>query len=126
MESFFKSVAVMSGLLLFGTLGFAQEHDRGPVLQKVRYDINHVQSVKSLFSVEVLSLTNRRLEKLEKDYTACQCQGALDQPAFHDLIHTLQRAMLENPIAGREREILQEDLNLLRGTPYSDTQVYNK
>jgi hypothetical protein len=126
MEWLFKSVAVMPGLLLFGTLGFAQEHDRGPVLQKVRYDINHVQSVKSLFSVEVLSLTNGRLDKLEKDYTACQCQGALDQPAFHDLIHTLQRAMLENPIAGRDREILQEDLNLLRGTPYSDTQVYNK
>ena len=103
MECFFKSVAVVSGLLLCGTLGFAQEHDRAPVLQKVRYDINQVQSVKSLFSVEVLSLTNRRLEKLEKDYTSCQCQGALDQPAFHELIYTLQRAMLENPIAGRDR-----------------------
>ena len=126
MECLCKTVTVMSGLLLFGTLSFAQEHDRGPVLQKVRSDINHIQSVKSRFSIEVLSLTNHRLDKLEKDYAACQCQGALDQPAFHDLIFTLQRAMNENPIAGRDREILQEDLNLLRGTPYSDTQVYDK
>jgi hypothetical protein len=126
MECLCKTVTVMSGLLLFGTLSFAQERDRGPVLQKVRSDINHIQSVKSRFSIEVLSLTNHRLDKLEKDYAACQCQGALDQPAFHDLIFTLQRAMNENPIAGRDREILQEDLNLLRGTPYSDTQVYDK
>ena len=34
--------------------------------------------------------------------------------------------MDDNRIVGRDHQILQEDLNLLRGTTYSDTQAYAK
>jgi len=130
MKSVFRNVTVISGLLLFGTASFAQEHDRDLVFQKVRYDINNIQSVKSLFGEEdqySLARTNRDLDELQKDYATCHCsQWAFDQPAFVDVIDTLQKAVYDNRLTGHDREILQEDLNLLRGTSYYDTQVYAK
>ena len=126
MKFIFINVAVISGLLLLATPSFAQEHDRARVLQKVRHDVNQ----ESLFSGQdqySVAQTNRDLDELQSYYAACQCdQGAFDQPAFLDLISTLQKAMRDDRVRGRDYEILQEDVNLLRGTPYSDTQAYAK
>jgi hypothetical protein len=128
MKHVFIIVAGISGLLLFGTPGFAQEHDLNRIFQKVQYDVNNIQSVKSLFSEEdrySLSKTNRDLDELQRDYAACQCnQQPIGQPAFSDVVYTLQSALSDHRVTGRDREVLQEDLHLLRGTSYADTQAY--
>lgn len=128
MKGLFMSAAVISGVLFFGTAGFAQEHDLDPVFQKIRFDVNNVQSVKSVFSEGdrySFSRMNLDLDQLQRDYAVCHCnQGVRDETAGMDVIDTLQRAVHDTRIPGRDREILQEDLNLLRGTSYSDTQVY--
>jgi hypothetical protein len=126
MKYIFINVAVISGLLLVGTLGFAQEHDRVRVVQKIRDNIDQIQSVKAVLNEGdgySLSQVNRDLDELQNDYAACQCNQG-NQTAYDDLVFTLQSAVNDNRITGRDHEIMQEDLNLLRGTAYSDTQAY--
>jgi len=123
MKYIFMNAAVISGLLLSGTSVFAQEHDIQGVFQKVRVDIDQLPSVRAVLSQEdrySFAQMNRDLDELQQ---ACDCNQRT-QPAFTDLVDSLQRAMTDNRIAGRDHQILQEDLNLLRGTTYSDTQAF--
>jgi hypothetical protein len=130
MKYVFINVAVLSGLLFFGTPGFAQEHDLGRVLQAVQYDINRVPSVNFQLNEDnrfSLAQTNRDLDKLQQDYAAgTSNQMVRDEAEFQDVIYTLQSAMNDDQVSNRDREILQEDVNLLRGTTYSDTQAFAK
>lgn len=121
MKYIFGNVALISGLLLGLTPGFAQEHDSALVIQKIRQDVNQLPSVKSLLSEEdqySLVRINRDLDELQ--------QSAFDQRTFDDVTYILQSALNNRSLAGRDRQILQEDLNLLRGTAYADTQAFVK
>jgi hypothetical protein len=129
----FRSLTV-SSLMLFAVVASGQERDRdddrrrnedryhqqerndswwaGHLFQRVREDIDHVQAVTFPFSADQYRLTTvkRELNELQDKYAATR----YDQPQLDDVIAALQRVMSDNHLAGRDRDMLSEDLNRLR------------
>lgn len=122
-----KSVAT-SSLLLFAITTTAQDRGRdeeryhqgnrdegwwrGHLFQRVRDDLEHVQSVTFPFSPDQYRLTKvkQELNELQGKY---ESQG-YDQPELDDVISALSRVVSDNHLSGRDREMLSDDLGRLR------------
>jgi ABC-type transporter Mla subunit MlaD len=119
-----------SGLLLLGLTAYSQDRDRdrdedryhrvqrgedwwrGRMFERVRDDLDHVQSVTFPFSAD-----QYRLNKVKQELNELQAKLAenrYDQPELDDVISAMQRVVSDNHLSGRDRELLNDDLNRLR------------
>jgi hypothetical protein len=122
-----------SGLLLLGLTAYSQDRDRdrdrdedryhragdrgdqwwkGRMFERVRDDLDHVQSVTFPFSAD-----QYRLNKVKQELNELQAKYAenrYDQPELDDVISAMQRVVSDNHLSGRDREMLNDDLNRLR------------
>ena len=119
-----------STLLLFAMTAGAQDrdHDRdedryhhgdrdegwwhGHLFQRIRDDIQHVQSVTVSFSADQYRLTRvkEELNELQNKYEA----HGYDQAEMDDVVNALARVVTDNHLSGRDRDMLDDDLNRLR------------
>jgi hypothetical protein len=122
-----------SGLLILGLTAYSQDRDRdrdrdedryhrvdrgdqwwrGRMFERVRDDLGHVESVTFPFSAD-----QYRLNKVKQELNELQAKYAenrYDQPELDDVISALQRVVSDNHLSGRDREMLNDDLNRLRG-----------
>jgi hypothetical protein len=121
-----------SGLLLLGLTAYSQDRDRdrdrdedryhrvdrgdqwwrGRMFERVRDDLDHVQSVTFPFSAD-----QYRLNKVKQELNELQAKLAenrYDQPELDDVISAMQRVVSDNHLSARDREMLNDDLNRLR------------
>ena len=121
-----------SGLLLLGLTAYSQDRDRdrdrdedryhriqrgedwwrGRMFERVRDDLDHVQSVTFPFSADQYRL-NRVKQELN-ELQAKLAENRYDQPELDDVISAMQRVVSDNHISGRDRDLLNEDLTRLR------------
>ncbi len=128
-----KSV-MTSGMLLLGMTAYSQDRDRdrdrdrnedryhqedrgaqwwqGRMFERVRADIEHVQSGTFPFSGDEYRLTKVKQELNELQ--AKMAEHRYDQPELDDVISALQRVVSDNHLQGRDREMLSDDLSRLR------------
>ena len=88
------------------------EHWRARLFERVRDDIDHVQS--TTFPV---SRDEFRLVKVKQELNELQdklANGQYDQPELDDVIHALQRVVASNKLSDRDRDMLNGDLDHLR------------
>ncbi len=128
---FIKSI-MTSGLLILGMTAYSQERDRdrdrdeeryhredrgvqwwqGRMFERVRADLDHIQAVTFPFSADQYRLTKVKQELNELH--SKMAQSRYDQPELDDVISSLQRVVSDNHLSGRDREMLNDDLNRLR------------
>ena len=121
-----------SGLLLLGLTAYSQDRDRdrdrdedryhqiqrgedwwrGRMFERVRDDLAHVQSVTFPFSADQYRL-NRVKQELN-ELQAKLAENRYDQPELDDVISAMQRVVTDNHLSGRDRDLLNDDLNRLR------------
>ena len=121
-----------SGLLLLGLTAYSQDRDRdrdrdedryhrvqrgedwwrGRMFERVRDDLDHIQSVTFPFSADQYRLTKVKQELNELQ--AKLAENRYDQPELDDVISAMQRVVSDNHLSGRDREMLNDDLNRLR------------
>lgn len=85
---------------------------RGHMFQRVREDLDHVQSVTYPFSADQyrLSRVKEELNELQNKYAAHE----YDQGDLDDVINALARVVTNNQLSGRDRDMLTDDLGRLR------------
>ncbi len=121
-----------SGLLLLGLTAYSQDRDRdrdrdedryhriqrgedwwrGRMFERVRDDLDHVQSVTFPFSADQYRL-NRVKQELN-ELQAKLAENRYDQPELDDVISAMQRVVSDNHLSGRDRDLLNDDLSRLR------------
>ena len=121
-----------SGLLLLGLTVYSQDRDRdrdrdedryhrvqrgedwwrGRMFERVRQDLDHVQSVTFPFSPDQYRL-NRVKQELN-ELQAKLAENRYDQPELDDVISAMQRVVSDNHLSGRDRDLLNDDLSRLR------------
>ena len=116
-----------SSLLLFGTAAFAQDRDRddryhqgdrdegfwrGRLFERVRADLDHIQSVTPVFSGDEYRLVRvkEELGELQRKYD----DRGYDSAKMEDVVVAMQRVVSDNHLAGRDRDMLSDDLTRLR------------
>jgi predicted RNase H-like nuclease (RuvC/YqgF family) len=130
---------IVSGLTLSGLSAIAQDRDRDDrsdrdnryrdddryhgdardqnswqnrLFERVRSDIDHIQSMTSVFSGDQFRLTRTKQELNELQSKAMS--GSYDDREVDDVINALQRVVGENRLSDRDRDMLRDDLNRLR------------
>jgi hypothetical protein len=85
---------------------------RGQLFQRVRQDVEYVQSETFPGGGDQFRLTStlRELDELQGKLAA----GRYDEQELDDVIGALQRVVRDNRLSGRNRELLDDDLNRLR------------
>ena len=85
---------------------------RGRLFERVRGDLEHVQSASSGFRGDQYRLDRvmQELNELQEKYAA----KGYDQPELDDVINALQRVVSDNRLAERDRDMLNNDLSRLR------------
>jgi len=84
---------------------------RGHLFQRVRDDIDHVQSVSRFEGDQYrLDRVRRELDELQAKYV----ERGYDQPELDDVIRALQRVVADNRLSQRDRHLLGDDLSRLR------------
>ncbi len=121
-----------SGLLLLVLTAYSQDRDRdrdrdedryhrvqrgedwwrGRMFERVRDDLDHVQSVTFPFSADQYRL-NRVKQELN-ELQAKLAENRYDQPELDDVISAMQRVVSDNHLSGRDRDLLNDDLSRLR------------
>ncbi len=135
MRNLFLKSIMTSGLLLLGTAAYSQDRDRdrgdrdrdeeryhrddrgaqwwqGRMFERVRADLDHIQAVTIPFSGD-----QYRLNKVKQELNELQAKMAenrYDQGPLEDVISAMQRVVSDNHLSGRDREMLNDDLNRLR------------
>ena len=127
MKSFLRGSLAVGSLLAFcfGVAAVAQddwyheretyyhgEHWKARMFDRIRDDVDHVQSTTFPASHDEF-----RLVKVKQELGELQnkmADGAYDQPELDEVIHTLQRVVESNKLSDRDRDMLTEDLNHLR------------
>lgn len=118
-----------SSLLLLGTTLFAQDRDRdrddryhqgdrdegfwrGRLFDRVRADLDHIQSNTPVFSGDEYRLVRvkQELGELQRKYD----DHGYDSEKMEDVVNAMQRVVNDNHLGGRERDMLSDDLNRLR------------
>jgi hypothetical protein len=116
-----------SSLLLFGATAFAQDRDRddryhasdrdegfwrGRLFERVRADLDHIQSVTPVFSGDEYRLvrTKEELGELQRKYD----DHGYDSAKMEDVVAAMQRVVSDNHLSGRDRDMLSDDLTRLR------------
>lgn len=114
------------GLLVGATAGLAQddrwyqeresfyhgEHWRGHMFQRVREDLDRVQSKTFPVSRDEFRITRTKqeLNELQGKLAA----GRYDQPQLDDVISAMQRVVDSNKLDPRDRDMLSDDLNRMK------------
>jgi hypothetical protein len=80
--------------------------------ERVRQDIDHVQSV--TFSVRTDEFRLARTKQELNDLQGSWSLGKYDRRALDDVINALQRVVADNRLRPRDRDMLTDDLNRLR------------
>jgi len=124
---------VSSSLLLFAITGFAQDRDRdrdrdrddryhqgdrdegfwrGRLFERVRADLDHIQSETPIFSRDEYRLVRvkEELSELQRKYA----EHGYDAREMDDVIAAMQRVMSDNRLSDRDRDMLSDDLHHLR------------
>lgn len=85
---------------------------RGQLFQKVREDVDYVQSVTFPGGGDQFRLarTRQELDELQGKLAA----GRYDQQELDEVVQALQRVVRDNRLSRRDREVLADDLNRLR------------
>jgi hypothetical protein len=125
-----KSLA-SSSLLLFAVTASAQDRDRdrerderyhqgdrdegwwrGRLFDRVRADLDHIQSETPIFSRDDYRLVKvkQELGELQRKYEA----RGYDPQEMDDVLAAMQRVVSDNHLSGRDRDMLSDDLNHLR------------
>jgi hypothetical protein len=131
MKYLLRSIAC-SSLLLFAVTVSAQDRDRdrdrdderyhrvtrdegwwrGHLFARVREDLDHVQAATFPFSPDQYRLSRVKTE-LNEMQTKYEAHG-YSQQEMDDVIGALSRVVADNHLSGRDRDILNDDLNRLR------------
>jgi len=131
MKYLLRSIAC-SSLLLFAVAVTAQDRDRdrdrdderyhrvtrdegwwrGHLFARVREDLDHVQAATFPFSPDQyrLSKVKTELNEMQTKYDA----HGYSQAEMDDVIGAMSRVVADNHLSGRDRDILNDDLNRLR------------
>ena len=82
------------------------------LFERVREDLDHIQAATRIFSSDQFRLarTKQELNDLQRN----AAEGRADEKDFDDVIGALERVIADNRLAGRDREMLTDDLNKLR------------
>jgi uncharacterized protein YfkK (UPF0435 family) len=85
---------------------------RGQLFQRVREDLEHVQSATFPFGGDQFRLASTRheLDELQSKLAA----GRYDERELDDVIRALQRVVQDNRMPARDRDVLADDLDRLR------------
>src|SRR4029077_20860572 len=85
---------------------------RGQLFQRVREDLEHVQSATFPLGGDQFRLASTRheLDELQSKLAA----GRYDERELDDVLQALQRVVQDNRMTGRDRDVLADDLNRLR------------
>lgn len=85
---------------------------RAHFFQKVRDDLNHVQSNWFTNGGDQYRIARAKeeLNELQNDYA----EHRYNEHEVDDVIGTLQRVVSDNRLSGRDRDILNDDLNRIR------------
>ncbi len=90
---------------------FREDHWRARVFSEVKEDLDHVQSTTFNGRDEFrLVRTKQQLDELQGDLVAHR----YSEPKLDEVIGSLQRVVADNRMKGRDRDILNEDLEHLR------------
>ncbi|HLK17374.1 MAG TPA: hypothetical protein VKT81_00420 [Bryobacteraceae bacterium] len=129
MKHLLVKALIGSSLLLLGTTSFAQDRDRdrddryhqgdrdegfwrGRLFERVRADLDHIQSNTPVFSGDEYRLVRvkEELGELQRKYE----DHGYDSEKMEDVIAAMTRVVNDNHLAGRDREMLSDDLSRLR------------
>ena len=125
---FLVTSATLVGLLFGVTVGMAQDRDdrwyqeresffhgqhwRSHMFQRVREDLDRVQSKTFPVSRDEFRITRTKQELSElQDKLAA---GRYDQPQLDDVISAMQRVVDSNKLQPHDRDILSDDLNRMK------------
>lgn len=119
-----------AGLLVFSLTAGAQDRDRdrdeyhhdrddafrgewrGRLFERVRADLDHVQSATFPFSRDEYRLARTKVELNELQDKLANRQ--YDERELDDVIGALSRVVSDNRLSPRDRDILSDDLNRMR------------
>jgi hypothetical protein len=122
---------VSSSLLLFAVTTFAQDRDRdrdrddryhqgdrdegfwrGRLFERVRADLDHIQSGTPVFSRDEYRLVKvkEELGELQRRYE----DHGYDSAKMDDVVAALQHVVSDNHLSPRDRDMLSDDLSHLR------------
>ncbi len=88
------------------------EHWRARLFDRVRDDVDHVQSTTFPVSKDEFRLV--RVKEQLNDLQSKMANGQYDEGELDEVVHSLQRVVDSNKLSGRDREILTDDLAHLR------------
>src|SRR5258708_16250503 len=128
-----------SGLLLLGLTAYSQDRDRdrdrdedryhrvqrgedwwrGRMFERVRDDLDHVQSVTFPFSADQYRL-NRVKQELN-ELQAKLAENRYDHPELDDVISAMHRVVSDNHLSGLHPDLFNADLNPFRAFPAHHT-----
>jgi len=91
---------------------FHEEHWRVRLFQRVRDDLNEVQSTTFPASSDELRIvrTKEELGELQENMAS----GRYDERALGDVIAGVQRVIDSNRLSGRDRDMLSDDVSRMR------------
>ena len=119
--------ALLSVALLWGMPAFSQDRDRdeqyhrenrdqnywaGRLFDRIRADVDHIQSETPFFSGEQFRLarTKQELGELQSNAAA----GRFDDKNVDDVVNALQRVLAENRLSEHDRDMISDDMARLR------------
>lgn len=84
----------------------------GRFFERVRMDLEHVQSVTFPIGGDQyrLARTKQELNELQSSWT----NGSYNRRSLDDVINAMTRVLADNRLSGRDRDVLGDDLNRLR------------
>ena len=90
---------------------YREQNWRGRLFQKVREDLDHVQSVTFPSGGDQFRFASTRheLDELQSKLAA----GRYDEQELDEVIEALQRVVQDNRMSARDRDLLADDLNRL-------------
>jgi hypothetical protein len=91
---------------------YRSQNWRGQLFERVRQDLDHVQSATFPSGGDRFRLasTRQELDELQSKLAA----GRYDERELDDVIRALQRVVQDNQMTARDRDVLADDLNRLR------------
>jgi hypothetical protein len=82
------------------------------LFERVRGDMDHLQTVAPFFSGDQFRLARAKQELNELQDNAAA--GRFDDKDLDDVVNALQRVVADNRLSDRDRDMLTDDLNRLR------------
>jgi hypothetical protein len=117
--------ALIAASLLFGTPVYSQDRDdeyhrehrdqnywAGHLFERIRADVDHIQSMTPFFSGEQFRLARTKQELGDLQTNAAS--GRFDDKDVDDVMNALQRVLAENRLSEHDRDMISDDMAKLR------------